>query len=124
MANVINWFEIPVNDIDRASKFYSTILGDGSDLYQMEMQGIQMAFLPMEGEGVGGALCQGEGYKPTESGALLYLNGGDDLDKPLAKVEPAGGKLIMPKTQINEEIGYMAVFVDCEGNRVAFHSSK
>jgi len=54
MANAINWFEIPVSDIDRASRFYSSILG--SELQYMEMMGIKMAFLPMDGQGVGGAL--------------------------------------------------------------------
>ena len=123
MANVVNWFEIPVSDLDRASKFYSKVLG--GDLQQQEMQGITMAFLPMEGDGVGGALCKGEGYKPSgENGALLYLNGGEDLSGPLSKVEEAGGKIIMEKTKITDDIGYMAVFFDSEGNRIAFHSPK
>jgi len=122
MANVINWFEIPVSDIDRASKFYSAIL-DG-ELQQMEMMGTKMAFLPMDGEGVGGSLCQGDNYTPTSDGAKIYLNGGEDLNIPLAKVEKAGGKVVMPKTKINDEIGFMALFVDTEGNNMAFHSPK
>jgi len=122
MANVINWFEIPVSDIDRATKFYSSILQ--GELQFMEMMGIKMAFLPMDGPGVGGALCQGEGYKPTAGGAKIYLNGGDDLNVALSRVEKAGGKVVMPKTKINDEIGYMAFFVDTEGNNLAFHSPK
>ena len=122
MANVINWFEIPVSDIDRASKFYSAILG--GELQQMEMMGTKMAFLPMDGEGVGGSLCQGDNYNPTPNGAKIYLNGGEDLNIPLAKVENAGGKVVMPKTKINDEIGFMAFFVDTEGNNMAFHSPK
>lgn len=122
MANVINWFEIPVSNIERASKFYSTILG--GELQQMEMMGTKMAFLPMDGEGVGGSLCQGDNYNPTPKGAKIYLNGGEDLNVPLAKVEKAGGKVVMPKTKINDEIGYMAYFVDTEGNNMAFHSPK
>jgi uncharacterized protein len=122
MSNVINWFEIPVSDIDRASRFYSSILG--GELQYMEMMGIKMAFLPMNGQGVGGALCQGEGYKPTADGAKIYLNGGDDLNIVLSRVDKAGGKVVMPKTKINDEIGYMAFFVDTEGNNLAFHSPK
>lgn len=122
MANLINWFEIPATNIERASKFYAEVLG--GDLQQMEMMGIKMAFLPMEGEGVGGSLCQGDGYKPTTDGAKIYLNGGEDLNLPLAKVEKAGGKVVMPKTKINDEIGFMAFFVDTEGNNMAFHSPK
>lgn len=122
MANLINWFEIPVADIERASKFYAEVLG--GELNQMEMMGTKMAFLPMDGEGVGGSLCQGDGYKPTTDGAKIYLNGGEDLNTPLSKVEKAGGKIVMPKTKINDEIGYMAFFIDTEGNNMAFHSSK
>jgi hypothetical protein len=122
MANVINWFEIPVSDIDRASKFYGSVL-DG-ELNKMDMMGTQMAFLPMEGEGVGGALCQSEMYKPTSDGAVIYLNGGEDLSTPLSRVEGAGGKVVLPKTKISDEIGYFAFFMDTEGNKVAFHSPK
>jgi predicted enzyme related to lactoylglutathione lyase len=122
MANLINWFEIPAEDINRAVEFYKKILG--SDLQQQEMNGIKMAFFPMEGEGVGGSLCQGEGYVPSQNSALLYLNGGEDLSEPLSKVESAGGKIIMEKSIISDEIGFMAVFIDSEGNRMAFHSPK
>lgn len=120
MANVINWFEIPAEDIDRASDFYSKVLD--AELQKQEMMGTKMAFLPMEGEGVGGSICQGENYKPTADGAMIYLNGGKDLTVPLSKVENAGGKVVMPKTKISDEIGYMAIFFDTEGNKVAFHS--
>ena len=51
----------------------------------------------------------------------VYLNGGDDLNIPLGRVEAAGGKIIMPKTDIQEN-GFIAQFIDTEGNRVAFHS--
>ena len=123
MANVINWFEIPVNDIDRATKFYTDVLG--GEFQHVEMYGIKMAFFPMSDQkDVGGALCQGEGYKPTMDGPKLYLNGGEDLSAPLAKVEKAGGKVVMPKTKINDDIGYMAFFIDSEGNNIAFHSPK
>lgn len=122
MANVINWFEIPAENFDRAVKFYSNVL-DG-EISSQEMMGIKMGFLPMEGEGVGGAVCSGEGYKPSMEGATLYLNGGEDLSTPLGRVESAGGKVLMPKTKISDEIGYMAFFVDSEGNKVAFHSPK
>jgi predicted enzyme related to lactoylglutathione lyase len=122
MANVINWFEIPATNIERASKFYSEVLG--GELQQMEMQGIKMAFLPMDGDGVGGSLCQGDGYKPTADGPKIYLNGREDLNAPLSRVEKAGGKVVMPKTKINDEIGFMAFFVDSEGNNMAFHSPK
>ncbi len=120
MANAINWFEIPAKNFDRAVKFYSTVIG--GEFAQHEMTGIQMAFFPTEGQAVGGAVCSGEGYTPSAEGSKIYLNGGNDLSDPLSRVEGAGGKVVLPKTKITDEIGYMAIFIDTEGNQVAFHS--
>ena len=122
MANAINWFEIPVSDIDRASKFYGNVLA--GELNKMDLMGIEMAFLPMEGEGVGGALCKSDMHKPSSEGAIIYLNGGEDLASPLSRVEGAGGKVTVPKTKISDEIGFFAMFMDTEGNTMAFHSPK
>lgn len=123
MANVLNWFEIPVSDMERAVKFYTEVMGYDS-MYQTNMGGYDMAFFPMEGEGVGGALVKGEGCIPNANGSVIYLNSNPDLAIPLSKIEAAGGKVIMPRTLITEEIGYMATFIDSEGNKVAFHSNK
>ena len=124
MSNVINWFEIPVSDFDRASKFYSEVL-DGSVQLFPEAEGMpKMGFLPgYQGEegSVGGAIVLGEGYNPSSNGSLVYLNGGNDLSVPLSKVEAAGGRILVPKTGIGEN-GYFAHFEDSEGNRVALHS--
>ncbi len=120
MANVINWFEIPATNFERAKKFYSAILN--AELHVEEMMGVEMAFFPMEGEGVGGAICKGESYQPSANGAVPYLNGGKDLTTILNKVEAAGGKVIMPKTKITDEIGHMAFFFDTEGNKIGLHS--
>jgi uncharacterized protein len=78
--------------------------------------------LPSDMEkGVGGGIVQGEGFEPSATGSLIYLNGGDDLSVPLSKVEAAGGKIVLPKTAIGPN-GYMAHFMDTEGNKVALHS--
>ena len=123
MKNAISWFEIPVADLDRAKKFYETILDIEMPVMQMDDQGSKWAFFPfdMENGGVGGAIMKAEGYEPGANGPVIYLNGGDDLGIPLNKVEGAGGKVIMLKTSIGEN-GFMGVFIDTEGNRVAFHS--
>lgn len=121
--NAINWFEIPATDLQRAKTFYQTIFGI-DDMEEMEMMGNKMAFLPFEdGNGkVSGALVQGEGYKPTVDGALVYLNADPSMEAA-DKIESAGGKILMPKTHIGDNIGYMAVFIDSEGNRMALHSN-
>ncbi len=75
----------------------------------------------MENNKVGGAILQMEGMNPSADGSTIYLNGGEDLSVPLARVEAAGGKVLMPKTDIQEN-GFIAQFTDTEGNRVALHS--
>ena len=120
MANVVNWFEIPVQDFDRAKDFYTEVLG--SELHIEEIMGIKMGFFNTQGEGVGGAICEGPDHKPSANGAIIYFNGGNDLQIPLSKVESAGGKVTLPKTKISDEIGYYAFFTDTEGNKLAFHS--
>lgn len=122
MPNTINWFEIPVLDFKRAKKFYGDIFS--SDIHEMNMGPYTMGFLPYDEGKVSGAIVHGEGYNPSKEGTLVYLNGGDDLSGMLAKVEAAGGKIIKPKTLITEQIGYDAIFIDTEGNKVALHSPK
>lgn len=125
MANTINWFEIPVTDFDRAYKFYSELMNSDSPLPVHEMGGVKMGFLPMGEKGeVGGGFCLGEGYVPSPNGILIYINGGEDLSAHLARVEPAGGKIVLPKTKINDEIGFEARFIDSEGNKIGLHSPK
>src|SRR5260370_38286759 len=122
--NAVSWFEIPVNDLNRAQKFYETIFD--IKMIPLEMPQIKMRMFPVEGQtSVGGAICQkGNFYKPSaKSGPLVYLNGNPDVQFVLDKVIAAGGKIVIPKTQISPEQGYMAVFLDNEGNRVALHSA-
>lgn len=122
--NALNWFEISVSDINRAKTFYETIFG--IEMPIQEMMGMQMAFFPSEDMNgkVSGAIVQGPMHKPSADGAKIYLNGNPDLSVALSKVEAAGGKVMMPKTKISDEVGYMAGFIDCEGNAVALHSNK
>ena len=123
-SNALNWFEIPVTDMDRAKAFYETVFG--IQMQTMEMEGNTMAMFPYQpGSGrVSGALIKGEWYKPGgDAGPLVYLNGDPDLATPLSKVESAGGEVVLDKMQISEDVGYMAIFMDPEGNRVALHSN-
>ena len=83
MSNAINWFELPTLNLDRAKKFYSEVLS--IEMQEMKMGESDMAFFPTKDNGVGGCLIHGNGTKPHQDGALVYLNGGDDLSN--------GGKL-------------------------------
>jgi len=123
-TNTINWFEVPVTDINRAKKFYESVfnieMGE-----PMEMMGMKMVFFPYE-EGSGklsGGLVQGPMHKPSMTGVIIYFNGNPDLSDALGRIEKAGGKVTMPKTAIGEN-GFMAFFIDTEGNNVALHSQK
>ena len=123
-VNILNWFEISVNDIARAKKFYETIFS--IEMHQMETGGMKMAGFPLEPMSgkLGGTLVQSPSHKPCNHGVVIYLNGNPDLSVALGKVEKAGGKIEMPKTHISNEIGYMAFITDSEGNRVGLHSNK
>lgn len=121
-TNAINWFEIPAIDIDRAQKFYEA-------LFEIEMEkvpvpGLKMVAFPADpGNGkVSGSLMQHEQYKPSVDGVAIYLNANPDIQTVIDRIEPAGGKIVIPKTQISPEIGYMAFFIDTEGNRLALHA--
>ena len=121
MKNMLNWFEIPVSDFERGKKFYETIFT--CNIPAMDFGGLKMGMFPTDEGKVGGALCCGPDYKPSMNGSLIYLNANPDLNDVLNKVESAGGKIIQAKKQISPDYGYMALFVDSEGNRMALHSN-
>lgn len=121
MEHSLNWFEIPATDLPRACAFYSAVLGH--EVAIQDFGDLQMATLSNVPGAATGALMKHESYTPSETaGPLLYLNGGEDLQPMLDRVEAAGGKILMPKRQISPEVGYMAMFIDSEGNRMAIHS--
>lgn len=120
MKSFISIFEIPATEFSRAVKFYQSILA--IEIEEIDMQGIQMGLFPSDGQMVSGAIIKGEDYKPSANGVVIYLNGGDNLQYILDKVEINGGKTIVPKTLIDEENGYFCLFLDTEGNRIGLHS--
>lgn len=122
MDHAVAWFEIPATKLERAKKFYENIFD--IEMIDMDMgDGLKMAMFPVEEGGVGGAVCEhADFYHPGHEGSLVYFNANPDLQVMLNKVDKSGGKILQPKTQITEEYGYMAVFEDSEGNRVALHS--
>jgi uncharacterized protein len=124
MDNAISWFEIPSTNLARAQKFYETIFG--ITLNPLDVANIKMRIFPLDDmmKGVGGAIVyNAEFYKSSSTdGPLIYLNGNPDVQKILDKIEAAGGKILVPKTEISPDYGHMAVFLDTEGNRIALHS--
>lgn len=119
-TNALNWFEIPITDIGRAKQFYESIFE--ISLQQMDMMGMTMLAFPSEPPHVGGALVKSESHIPSATGAVIYLNANPDLQQVLSRVEKAGGTITLAKTFINEGTGYMAFFMDSEGNLVGLHS--
>jgi predicted enzyme related to lactoylglutathione lyase len=123
-TSAISWFEIPATDLERAQAFYEAIFQ--IQLIPMDMPNFQMRMFPIQNTqtGIGGALVKAHDfYKPSSTdGVLVYLNANPDVQQVLDRIAEAGGKVVVPKTEISPEYGYMAVFIDSEGNRVALHS--
>ncbi len=120
MRNAVNWFELPVVDLERARRFYETVLA--TRMKPEVFGGMPQALFPYE-DGVGGALVKDPRYRPTPDGAVVYLDAGGKLDACLRRVEAAGGKVVMPKTDIGAP-GFIALVLDTEGNKVGLHAEK
>jgi len=128
MRNSIYWVEIPAINFERAKKFYETIFNIEMMLVSNPIGKYAIFPLDKDAKGGGGAIVEGQGYEPVENstkGPVVYLDREEDLSIPLSKVEKAGGKIRMPKTKNTErqESGYIAQFIDSEGNRMGLHSS-
>lgn len=121
-TNSLNWFEIPVTDMARAKHFYQVAFG--IHMHEEVMMNMTMAYFPFSPKSghVSGALVKSDFHKPSGEGSIIYLNANPDLSDVLQRIEAEGGKVLMPKTLINGDIGYMAFFSDTEGNTVALHS--
>lgn len=120
MKSFVSIFEIPATEISRAVDFYQTILD--IKIERMDFPGMQMGLFPSEGQTTYGVIVQGEDHKPSVNGVTIYLNGGDNLQIILDKVEKKGGKTIVPKTLHADESGYFAMLIDTEGNKIGLHS--
>ncbi len=120
MNTFVSIFEIPATDISRAVNFYKGILD--IEIEQMEFPGLEMGIFPYENQAVTGVIMKGEEYQPSAEGVTIYLNGGDNLQIILDRVEENGGQILVPKTPHADEIGFFALFLDSEGNRLGLHS--
>ncbi|PWV59532.1 VOC family protein [Plasticicumulans acidivorans] len=121
MQKIINWFEIPVADLEAAATFYETVLG--CTLKRMQSSGMTLAVFPYECPATGGALVQQADAQPGHGGPLLYLDAGPSLAAVLARVEGAGGRILTPATQLDGDIGSIAVIEDVAGQRIGLHAA-
>ncbi|MBI3775455.1 MAG: VOC family protein [Gammaproteobacteria bacterium] len=119
-SNPVNWFEIPVNDMQRAKEFYEHVFG--VMLSVQDLGTLKMAWFPMtQGmPGAAGTLVKAESYVPSHAGSMVYFRV-DDIDAALKRVGGKGGKTLRAKTSIGQH-GFVGHFEDCEGNRIALHS--
>ncbi len=120
--NMVGWFEIPVSNMNRAKAFYETVFNIEVQVH--DFGATVMGWFPFaEGKsGASGSLIKNTAYKASkDKGVLIYFSS-QDVNNEINRVEEAGGKIVKSKTQISPDIGYMALFIDCEGNRIALHS--
>lgn len=119
--SALNWFEIPVRDMDRAQVFYEKLLG--TPIRREMIANSQLGVFAHDEAGVGGCLIAGDtAPPPSTTGTLVYLNAGPLLDALLARVESAGGRVTTPKVQLPGSMGCFAHITDTEGNRVGLHA--
>lgn len=118
MAHAINWFEIPSADFERAVTFYNTILN--TTLREELFNGVPNAIFQTGEDQIGGAVVHTD-VQPSASGAIVYLNADNQIEQILQRVEPAGGQILLPRTSIGDP-GWIALFIDSEGNQVGLHS--
>ncbi len=119
---MVTWFEIPVSDMGRAKIFYESVFK--IEISVQDFGGTLMGWFPYSEDktGAAGSLIKNEAYQASEShGPLIYF-GSNDVSIEINRVEMAGGKVLKTKTQISPNVGYMGVFIDSEGNRIALHS--
>jgi hypothetical protein len=117
----ISWFEIPATDLNRATAFYEQILA--LTLNRANMGPTSLAVFPYDRpQATGGTLILGPGFKPAAEGSIVYLNANPSLDAVLARIEPAGGAIALPRTELPAGMGAYAHFLDTEGNRVGLHA--
>lgn len=122
MPNTVSWFEIHVKDMDRAIRFYETVLELKMAKLEAPMPGLEMWAFPAQQDayGIGGALVRMEQLPYSGNGTVVYFESAD-CAVPLGRVVAAGGSIIRPKVSIGP-YGYMALVQDTEDNMIGLHS--
>jgi predicted enzyme related to lactoylglutathione lyase len=122
MTQPLSWFEIPALDFARARSFYEKLFA--VELIEHVAGPNIMAAFPYDCERTsGGCVMKGPAMVPTNDGVIIYLNAGESLDEHLNRVQPLGGEVVFPKTEV-PGIGVFAHIRDTEGNRVGLFAVK
>ena len=121
MTPFVHWFEIPATDFERAVAFYRAAFH--VELKVEVFMGSNMATFD-RGEGAcSGCIMQSTELQPGSSGSRIYLDGGPDMNALLARIEPAGGKILLPRTSLPDGNGDFALFADTEGNTIGLYTA-
>jgi predicted enzyme related to lactoylglutathione lyase len=122
MPTAINWFEIPVANLDRAQVFYEKLLG--RTLRREDFGGEAMAVFPYEEPATGGCLMAGP-HKAAASGSgiRIYLDCMPSIDDALSRAVEAGGQILTPKSELPAGMGFIAHLRDTEGNEIGLHAT-
>lgn len=120
MSKVV-WFDIPVVDMTRAIGFYEALTGE--QLTRLPVgEGKETAIFPAEDRGSAGCLWAAPEDEPSHFGARVYFDASPSIDEWLVRVEPAGGRILVGKTEITGGRGVYAYVEDSEGNRVGLNA--
>ncbi len=121
--NALNWFEVPATDLNRAYNFYNTVLGGHVRKGTFGNGDLVLFDVPFgTGETVGGSVVVRPDLVPTQDGPIIYINTFNQIDACLSRVEAAGGKILVPKTDLGN-FGFSAVIIDSEGNKIGLHQN-
>lgn len=125
MANLVVWVEIPVLDMDRAANFYEKMMNAPTQPFNIPGAPNEVRVLSSDDDAITAGLVLGPGYEPSpDAGPLVYLNMGEDLQPALDRAEQAGARILRGKQMVGKDMGFDAVLIDSEGNRIALHSAK
>ena len=121
MQTQVNWFEIATKDLQRATRFYEAVFATQLRQEQLSEEGPMAIFVRDDGQSIGCLTAPGW-LEPTRQGTLIYLDAGPSIQAVLDRVREAGGEIVMERFQLPNDIGYIAQFIDSEGNRLALHA--
>lgn len=121
MTHIIDWFEIPTRDFDKAKRFYEAVLGMHLEL--REKEGVRLGFFPEGESGVRGAIVHDHVLEPGAQGTVVFLSCKEALSSVLDRVVSYGGRVLRREVLVREG-GTVAFFADTEGNIVGLHRDK